>query len=232
MLSFQRNTYLYWIDSCSLRRAAREGWRWKRWDCCLCCSSAACCTCRSFWEMPPRDSGYCSPQQRTSLKRGTQKLASFRVRVLHKTNYTGSLHTRTSLSSSTKSMQAEFLCVLLDRSQTFRKSAYGFWFLYRDSCGLTLMKVNVTFTASDISTSTLLLAPQDPDTEVTLGSKFNSSYFYSREAQKRRDNQTIRTDCGGSPEDHVTGKRTFPSLTPILSPKVASRQAELFTRMV
>lgn len=65
----------------------------------------------------------------------------------------------------------------------------------RDSCGLTLVKVKVTFIVSDTSTSWLLLTPQDPDAEVALGSKFASSYFCSREAQKRRDKQTIRGEC-------------------------------------
>lgn len=181
----------------------------------------------------------CLPQTQVIVRprkghplRDTQTLASFRVQVLRKTKYTGSLHTRSSLSSSTKSIQVEFLCVLLDRSQTFRKSACGSWLLYGDSCRLTLVKVNVTFTVSDTSTSTLFSTPQDPDAEVTLGFKFISSYFYSREAQKRRENQTIRTDCGRPPEDHVTGKRTSPRLTPILSPKVASRQSELLTWML
>lgn len=42
---------------------------------------------------------------------------------------------------------------------------------------LTLMKVNTTFMVLDTSVSSLLLTPHDPDTVVTLGSKFISSYF-------------------------------------------------------
>lgn len=133
VLLFQRNTYLYWIAPCSLRRAAHAGWRWRGWDCHRCCSSAPCCTCRSCWERPPKDSGFCSPQQRQSLQRVTKKLASFKVGVLCKAKNTAT-HTRSGLSSSTKTMQVEFLCVLRDRSQSFGKNAYSFRFLCMLMC--------------------------------------------------------------------------------------------------
>lgn len=112
VLSVQRNTHLYWKDPFSLQRAAREDWRWRWWEHCWCCSSAPCCTCRSCWEMPPRESGYCCSQKTASLKGDKQELASFWVWWPSCITKTGTYYTRFGRPSGIKNMQAEFLCVL------------------------------------------------------------------------------------------------------------------------